>query len=557
MKADHIYKNGRIYTVNDEYPWAAAFAVKDGKFIYVGDDKGADAFEGPVTDLNEQFVMPGILDAHVHIGWGSKARVNTPDMVALGNNKAEVLASIRSSIAENPAKDAYHFFMPVACLQGEKLTRDELDSLCSDKPVLIIEMEQHSRWMNSLEMKDEGIGDFDPDLAPGLSYCERDEKGRINGRIFEFNGLKDTCREYSRRVFEDGIGILQKNFLRWGVVAVFDAGLATSGKSTDNFFRAIISKDEKGDLPFYVEGCYYIYDPKQFKTAVKELRKYRAEYASEHLNVRTAKIMMDGTHNGHTAALFEPYADSDGNGGTLTDSQTLKDFIIELNAENMDLHVHTVGERAIATVLDAVEMARNELGKSYHMQVTCAHIESIRLEDIGRFAKLGVSCNFTPHWFGGNCYGSYEPVEILLGRSRSLYTHRANSIWNTGATVSFGSDPITIIEDGMDKTWSPYQGMEVGMTRQDSDVLIPFEGDYSSNPVFPPYEERLSLDKMIRGYTLNAAKQMRLDGKLGSIQPGKEASFLVFEKNLFEVDRYMIHKQLPKEVYIRGKLVNK
>lgn len=554
MKADRIFKNAKIYTVNDECPWATAFVIKDGRFIYVGDDKGADAFEGPVTDLGEQFVMPGILDAHVHIAWGCKTRNNTPDLIAIGNNKAEVLASIKNTIAENPAREAYHFFMPVACLKGEKLTREDLDALCSDKPLLVVELEQHSRWMNGLEMKVEHIGEYDPDLAPGLSYCERDEKGRINGRIFEFNGLKDTYRDYSREVFEEGISILQKNFLRWGVIAVFDAGQATSDQTIDNFYQTFISKDEKGDLPFYVEGCYYIYDPGQIKDAVKELRKYRSRYASEHLNVRTAKIMMDGTHNGHTAALFEPYADYDGNGGTLVDSGTLKDFIIELNAEEMDLHVHTVGERAIATVLDAVEMARNELGASYHMQVTCAHVESIRLQDIGRFAKLGVLCNFTPHWFGGNCYGSYEATETLLGRERSLYTHRANSIWNTGATVSFGSDPITILDKGMDKTWSPYQGMEVGITRQDINLMAPFEEEYSGDPVFPPYEERLSLDQMIKGYTLNAAKQMRLDGKLGSIQPGKEASFLVFDKNLFEVDVYQLHKQLPKEVYIRGKL---
>ncbi|MBP3866436.1 MAG: hypothetical protein J6D54_02420, partial [Olsenella sp.] len=67
MKADKIIKNAKIYTANKEYPLASALAVKDGKFAYVGDEAGLADFEGEVEDLGGKFVMPGIIDSHVHV----------------------------------------------------------------------------------------------------------------------------------------------------------------------------------------------------------------------------------------------------------------------------------------------------------------------------------------------------------------------------------------------------------------------------------------------------------------------------------------------------------
>lgn len=67
MKADKIFKNAKIFTSDSKNPMAAALAVKDGKFVYVGDEAGLSAYEGPVIDLGGKFVMPGIFDSHVHV----------------------------------------------------------------------------------------------------------------------------------------------------------------------------------------------------------------------------------------------------------------------------------------------------------------------------------------------------------------------------------------------------------------------------------------------------------------------------------------------------------
>jgi len=136
----------------------------------------------------------------------------------------------------------------------------------------------------------------------------------------------------------------------------------------------------------------------------------------------------------------------------------------------------------------------------------------------------------------------------ILGEDRASKTYRANTIWNTGALISFSSDSITLQSL---TAWNPYEGIETGITRQTpSDVE-----DHSSVERIPDSGDQLSLDKLIKGYTINGAKQMGLDDRIGNIKVGKDASFLVFENNLFDIDVYDIHKQTPKEFYIRGELV--
>ena len=124
----------------------------------------------------------------------------------------------------------------------------------------------------------------------------------------------------------------------------------------------------------------------------------KREYNTEHLNVHTLKIFIDGTLKIHTAAMVEPYNDIPKMGVTSFSKEELADVIVKLNEDGMDLHTHTVGDAASRVVLDAVEIARKRLGESYRVRVTCAHLEIQDDADLPRFAKLGVIANFTPWW---------------------------------------------------------------------------------------------------------------------------------------------------------------
>ena len=126
-------------------------------------------------------------------------------------------------------------------------------------------------------------------------------------------------------------------------------------------------------------------------------------------------------------------------GATCFDARGLADVLTALNEAGMDLHIHTVGERSSRTVLDGVELARKELGDSFRVKVTCAHLEIQDDADMDRFAKLGVIANFTPYWHAGDPKISSS----WLGEERSKKMFRCRTIWDSGALLTKTENRLT------------------------------------------------------------------------------------------------------------------
>ena len=259
---------------------------------------------------------------------------------------------------------------------------------------------------------------------------------------------------------------------------------------------------------------------------------------------------MDGTLKIQTAALVTPYVDTGAVGATTFDKEGIAELLKLLNEAGLDLHVHAVGERASRTILDGVEIARRELGDDYHVRVTCAHLEIQDDADIDRFAKLGVNANYTPWWHAGNMGGEpFKAWRELLGEKRALSMYRCKSLWNTGANVTFSSDEVFFGDN-----WSPYLGMEVGMTRHITDKTKALEHSRTKG-AYPPETEQMSMEEMILGYTINGAKQLGIEDGKGSIETGKDADFLVFDNDLLTAEHEGFSHNKPSEVFFCGEKV--
>lgn len=163
-----------------------------------------------------------------------------------------------------------------------------------------------------------------------------------------------------------------------------------------------------------------------------------------------------------------------------------------------------------------------------------------------RFRELGITANFTPHWHGGNDYGTAEQNAKLLGARRAKNLFRAKSTMDSGANVTFSSDEVTL--QLLDR-WNPFLGIEIGHTRQEVT-----KGGRSAE-VFPPLSERLSIEDLIKGYTICGARALRLNDSIGSIEADKSADFMVLDEDLFSMDPYRIHNVVPRAVVMRGKCV--
>ena len=551
MRADRIFKNANIFTSDKDRPQATALAVKDGKFVYVGDEAGLAEYEGEVTDLCGKFIMPGIIDSHVHITipvgfeYADAGERLEPD------GKQEALDMMAEHIKKNPGEKRYRFTMEKRFLNGDDIVKEDLDAICPDAELLIQEGEGHSIWVNSKILEKHGITDDTPDPIPGLAFYVRKD-GHVTGNMYEGATEVRVILDSSMELTDEQVDASLQRWIdfavEFGVSAVFDAGLPGDMEFHEKVYKRLCELDRQGKLPVYIDGSLVINAEKDAEEGLKQLKRIQREYNTEHLKVHTMKIFMDGTQKIHTAAMVTPYADIGTTGSTAFSAEGIAKLLKDLNEANLDLHLHTVGERASRTVLDGFEMARKELGDSLHVRVTCAHLEIQDDADLDRFAKLGVIANFTPHWHAGDPSHS----AVWLGEERSKKQFRCKTVWDSGALVAWSSDNITY---GDFMTWNPYLGMEIGMTRKTTEKTRTYEWA-KCDTIFPPAEERMSIEEMLLGFTINGARQLGIEARKGSITAGKDADFLIFDNNLLTAEQDGFSQNKPTDVYFAGKKVN-
>ena len=541
--ADMVLTNGQIYTVDDSQPWAEAVAIENGRFEYVGDADGVKAFIDSDTveyDLQGRFVLPGLVDSHTHPGLVARS-VDYVELPWTPETKKEMFDALLAYANENPDKE---FIVggrwPTGLFGEEGPNRHELDAVLPDRPVILTDTSGHAQWLNTNALEVLGIDRNTPDPIPGLSYLYRDADGEPTGWIKE--------RAISAQLAAAGIGDQVSTdslagFLEYlsalGVTVVFDAGNSEEG------YKAAAELDRNNRMPLRYEGSYRIEVEDQFSGAVQELKRLRKTYGGKRLRFNTIKIMFDGVSEIRTSAVLEPFlGEEDYRGRTVVDAPRLSNFILELHDEQIDLHLHTVGDAAIRTALDAVEIARAELGGQPDIRITFCHLEIIDEADFDRFKKLNIFSNFSPQWHGGHIQGA----QLTLGQARYDRMFTVQPLLDRDVSVAFSSDITNAGKWRTDRA-SPYFGMQVGHTR--------VEPEFGAKATIrPPENERLSVEDMIRGYTLNGAAQLGLDNELGSIEVGKVADLVVLDRNLFEVLPSQIKSTRPTAVLMEGKLIS-
>jgi predicted amidohydrolase YtcJ len=543
--AELVLGNGQIYTIDTEQPWAQAVAIEDGRFVFVGSDSDVQSFVDDETneiDLGGRFVLPGMVDAHTHPGRVAQS-VDYVELPWTPETKQEMFDVLLAYADEHPDKE---FIVggrwPTSMFGEEGPNRHELDAVIPDRPVILKDTSGHAQWLNTKALEVLGIDKTTPDPIPGLSYLYRDADGNPTGwvkeraidRQLKAAGIGDRISPDSLAAFVDYLAGL-------GVMAVFDAGYA----SGDSAYQAAAELERRGRMPLRYEGSYRVETADQLNGAVAALKRLREEFGGDRVRFNTIKVMFDGVSEIRTSAVLEPFlGEGSGRGETLVDATRLSDFILELHAERIDLHLHTVADRAIRVALDAVEMARAEVDGPLNMRVTMCHLELIDDADFDRFFELDVFANFTPQWHGGHIRGA----ELTLGQERYDRMFRAQPLLDRNVTVTFSSD-ITDARRWRANRASPFFGMQVGHTR-----LEPEFGEKAT--VRPPLDERLALEDLVRGYTINGAAQLGMADEMGSIEVGKLGNLVVLDRNLFETLPASIGSIRPTAVLMEGEVVS-
>ena len=438
---DLIITGAKIYTSDEQQPWAEALAIKDGKFIYVGDSTGAAFFSSARTiDLQGRMVLPGLTDGHSHPGY-----VNVEDFDDVeGDTPNELLASVKAYADDHPDKEWLRFccWPTDMFVQGQTgPTKEALDAIVPDRLVWFESETGHDYWLNTMAMERLGITKETPDPRPGLAMFARDENGEPSGWLKEGAGVQYFANHFAlvseerRQHHKESVAQTLEILSRHGVTSLFDAGNKGFG---DLVYGVVSQLEDEGRLPVRYYGTYQIFTPERANLAVSEVLRYREEYGSELLQFRSVKLFMDGITANQSAAFLQPYSTGSGkDGATMLSTEQLRDLLLELHEAKLDLMVHTIGDQSVRTVLDAVEAAQGETDGEFYPRVTIAHLVLIDPVDLERIEKLNVIANFTPWWIGVD---NSAVVRNLLGEERYARTYQARTVFESGAVVSFSSD---------------------------------------------------------------------------------------------------------------------
>ena len=537
---------GKIYTAEDNQI-VEAFAVKDGKYVYVGDKAGAEAFieEGKteVVDYTDKgLVMPGCGNAHAHYALGyaiqSVGTVMSRDTDVDKFIKEIVPAAVKKA-KDNGANVIFGSGWEMMKFPKDLCYRKMLDEVCSDIPIYFADEEGHKGLANTILLKKAGL--IKEDGTAGKTEVRGgeivlDADGVPTGYVKEQAGtyvrsFLDNEYLFSVDVAKANMAGIQEQLLSEGYTMYQDG--YSSYFFNDNFYKAAQQMDQAGEMQF-VLGTAWELD--SWMDVDKTLDKAAAtkKYESAHIRTNWLKMFMDGTVESGTGFVDPLYPDNH-QGIPNWSEEELTDITRKANERGITMHVHVMGNKGVERIVNAyVKAGKKELRN------TLVHVYGVNEPDYQRMADNNIYVTSGMLWHHADS-ALQEELLLILPEGLKDKGYPMKSFFDYGINLSSHSDFPALCGAPDD----PFGIMEIVVT-----------GVYYPEQAKPWWtEECLTREQALTALTINVARQMFLENERGSIKEGKYADFLLVTKDVLSCPANEIHEAKPAATYFEGKKV--
>jgi predicted amidohydrolase YtcJ len=537
-QADLVFTGGKIRSPAHPSGFVQALAVRGGLIQAVGTDEEIRQVTGPgtrVVPLHGRLALPAFGDAHVHAVAGGleSLRCNLQGL----RTRRDSLAAVAAYCALlDPDAWVLGGGWTMAAFPGGLPTAADLDPITGGRPAFLPNRDHHSAWVNTVALERAGIDARTPDPPDGR--IERDEAGRPTGTLHDGAMRLVATHLPSASAAELRAGLLaaQAHLHSLGITRFQDACVGPAAEiGIPDAFDTYRQAAEDGALTCHVVGALW-WDRGRGLGQIDDLlaRRERAGQGGNEDGSRgrfratTVKLMLDGVCETFTAAMSAPYLDRHGHptehrGRLFIDPETLADATGRLAAEGFQLHFHAIGDRAVATALDALAALPAEQRRAgrHHL----AHLQFIAPRDMDRFRALDAVANFQPLW-ACNEPQMEEMTLPFVGPERATWQYLIGSLVRGGSRIAFGSDwPISSAD--------PLQEMHVAVNRVLSERLGQAGEPACERPFLPA--QAITVDDAIGAFTAGVDWVNHEEHEAGVLLPGLRADVAVLDQDLYTI----------------------
>lgn len=522
--ADRLIENARIITMNEVQPTAEALVIRGNRIVFVGDRSEARSWQTQrVIDANGRTLIPGIIDSHFHLWWGSMHLAHM--QLTNVRDKRALAEAIHIFAAANPNREWLAGYQLIYFDPG--LTRHDLDAVESERPLILFAYDMHTAWANTRALELGGI--LQGGQAGPASEIVMSEDGTAVGELRESGAYNHLAKRMPKFTAIEERALLGRGLKQAAALGITSVHNMDGDLEQISRYAALEDLDELS-LRVYMP---YSITPATTEAQLAEAIAMREDYQSDMVRGGAVKFFMDGVVESYTALVFDDYTGQPGNRGeALYSAKHFTRMATAADKAGLQIFVHAIGDAAVNRTLNGYEAVQAQNGRrdSRHR---LEHIELIAPQDIPRLAELGIIASMQPLHAPDEPYGS-DVWPSRVGAERWPFSFAWQTIRDAGARLVFGSDWPVVSQN-------PYLGIAHALQR------TPW---LAGQP-----EQQQNLMAALSAYSRDAAYSEFQEQQKGQIRSGYLADMVLLSDNLLDLTAEEISRVRPLLTICDGRIV--